>query len=328
MSEIKTLSYLAEKYKADPTIVQLATPDFQGAKLNAPEILTTPDSLSSVVIDPILESGGLMQIFGERGVGKSYFTFSLACALATGGTFLKFKVPYPQKVAYFDGEMGHLKLKPYIQQTGTNPTNLDIISCSRFVGGTHPALEKFPNEVYQFLTDNHYDGIIIDNIATCTDLNENEPEAWKPLIRLFVRLRNAGMFVIFVAHSGRNDKTRARGASNSEDVLNTIISIQRSDEILTDAEKLVISFPKHRNFSFDDANPFNAIRHKAGSWEVEDIKVSTYQQVINWFLVGASGVHIAKQLNITPQMVSTYKKRAVSEGLLKTGTNGRIINLE
>lgn len=330
---ITSFSSLKDKFKIDPAYRDKIPPDvdFKKASMSAGDILGLPEIASRQVISPILEQQGLMQIYGERGVGKSYFTFSLAYALATGGTFLRFTVPMPQKIAYFDGEMGHKKIKPYLLQAQSNqgasdfPENLDIISCSRFVDGTHPQLENYTHEVYDFLTTNGYNGLIIDNMATCTDVDENDPKAWKPIQKLLIRLRNAGLFVIFVAHAGR-DTTHARGISHREDILNTIISLQRAPDLMDDQEKILVSFSKHRDFSFDHAKPFNAVRTRAGGWLIEDITMSTYEQVINWFQLGASGVKVAEKLNISPAMVSKYKTRAAEEGRLIISHNGRILN--
>lgn len=331
---IKNFSDLKNKFKDDPSYKDKlpGEVDFNKAVIGAAEILALPDEDNTRVISPILNKSGLMEIFGERGIGKSYFTFSLAWALSTGGNFLKFKVPVPQKVAYFDGEMGHTKLKPYIQSAQKNqgesffPENLDIISCSRFADGTHPQLENYTHEVYDFLTSNGYNGVIIDSIATCTEIDENNPKEWKPLQKLIIRLRNAGLFVIFVAHAGL-DKGRARGITHREDVLNTVISLQRAQEVMDDCEKLKVSFTKHRDFSFKEAAPFHAVRQLDGSWLTEEINLSTYELVIQWFLLGATGVKIAEKLDISPPMVSKYKTRAVEEGRLRVNNSGKVLNV-
>jgi len=44
----------------------------------------------------------------ERGVGKTFFALSMACAIAKGDDFLGFPVPRPRKVLYVDGGMDPL----------------------------------------------------------------------------------------------------------------------------------------------------------------------------------------------------------------------------
>ncbi len=58
-----------------------------------------------VILAPWLHSQDLCMVFAPRGIGKTHFNLSLAYAVATGGTFAKWKAEKPRKVLYLDGEL-------------------------------------------------------------------------------------------------------------------------------------------------------------------------------------------------------------------------------
>jgi hypothetical protein len=58
-----------------------------------------------MLLAPFLPSQGLGLLYAKRGVGKTHVALGIACAVATGGIFLKWQAPRPRKVLYIDGEM-------------------------------------------------------------------------------------------------------------------------------------------------------------------------------------------------------------------------------
>src|SRR5689334_5206622 len=57
------------------------------------------------VLDPVLKVGGLAMVYAPRGIGKTFFSLSLAYAIASGGEFLRWKAGQPRNVLIVDGEM-------------------------------------------------------------------------------------------------------------------------------------------------------------------------------------------------------------------------------
>jgi hypothetical protein len=58
-----------------------------------------------VIIDPWLKERQLGLCYAKRGVGKTYFCLSVACAVATGTPLFGWDIAKPRKVLYIDGEM-------------------------------------------------------------------------------------------------------------------------------------------------------------------------------------------------------------------------------
>jgi hypothetical protein len=57
------------------------------------------------ILDPWLSTQGLALIYAPRGIGKTHVALGIAYAVASGGSFLRWKAPKPRGVLYLDGEM-------------------------------------------------------------------------------------------------------------------------------------------------------------------------------------------------------------------------------
>lgn len=328
-------SNLHEKYKKDPSYqgdnTLFTKKDIESASKNLEQIEKQPLSERINIITPILCEGGSMMIFGEAGVGKSYFTMNLAYALSSGGNFLKYGVPVPQKVAYFDGELGeddvHRYLNQIIQGQGASyfKENIVISSFDQFPNQHIPRIEVDTNVYYEYLMDNGFHVAIWDNLATCTDIDENDPKAWKPIQKLILKLRKHKVSTIFVHHAG-TDKGKDRGITARRDILHTVISLQKIEDLESIDNRIKVVYQKGRHLNGEDKKPYEAVHKVDGTWTIQEIERSTYETVIAYFLVGASGVKIAEKVGITPQMVSKYKQKGVFEGVLQVGVGGRVTN--
>ena len=57
------------------------------------------------ILSPWLPTQGLALVYATRGVGKTFFGLNVAYAVASGGSYLKWKAPKARGVLYLDGEM-------------------------------------------------------------------------------------------------------------------------------------------------------------------------------------------------------------------------------
>src|SRR5438445_112534 len=69
------------------------------------DFLTMTFSPREYVMEPIIPTKGLALLFASRGIGKTYISLGIGCAVAAGAAFLTWKAPKPRKVLYVDGEM-------------------------------------------------------------------------------------------------------------------------------------------------------------------------------------------------------------------------------
>ncbi len=83
-------------------------PGLQVPRLNAVDVGTFISMKlppREMVLSPILPAQGLIMAYAPRGIGKTYFALSVALAVASGGSVLRYTAPEPRKVLYVDGEM-------------------------------------------------------------------------------------------------------------------------------------------------------------------------------------------------------------------------------
>jgi putative DNA primase/helicase len=75
------------------------------------DFLAMPIEPREMLLDPILPQKGLAMLYGTRGTGKTLVALGIACALATGTSFLKWKADKPRRVLLVDGEMPAAELQ-------------------------------------------------------------------------------------------------------------------------------------------------------------------------------------------------------------------------
>jgi RecA-family ATPase len=185
----------------------------------------------TMVLDPILPTGGLGMLFAGRGIGKTHVALGIAWAVSTGGEFLRWRAPVPRDVLYVDGEMPQQALQ-------------DRLNAIRTVGNFRPEDGAFrllcmdrqelglsinlADVKQQKIIDAQLDGtqfLVLDNLSTLMNGGpENDAESWDAMQAWLLQLRRRGMTVLVVHHAGRNGS--ARGTSKREDVLDTIIQLQ------------------------------------------------------------------------------------------------------
>ena len=216
-----------------------------------------------MILSPWLPERGLCMIAATRGIGKTYLALNIAISVASGRSFLKWQAPEPKKVLYIDGEMP----KSDFQE--------------RYKKAVEPIYDDFQFDNFDYLSheDQEYgisslatengqkfingracraDLIIIDNIATlCGTAGENDSDAWRPVQSWALQQRAAGRSVLFIHHANRNGSQR--GTSAREDVLDSVISLQRPPNyVQSQGAKFEVHFTKARGFYGPDAEPFEA----------------------------------------------------------------------
>jgi len=174
--------------------------------------------------------------------------------------------------------------------------------------------------VEQHITD-EIELIILDNLSTLVRSGrENEAESWQPIQTWALSLRARGKSVLFIHHSGKGGQQR--GTSRREDVLDTVISLNRPADYT--AEKgacFEVRFEKARYIHGDDVQPFEVqlITNQQGQqiWRTSKLEDSNFQKVTNLLNEGWSQQDIAEELKLNKGTVSRYTKRARGSGLVQ-----------
>jgi hypothetical protein len=200
-------------------------------------------------------------LYAPRGVGKTHLALRIAHAVATGGALLGWDAPEPKRVLFVDGEMPAVALQERLRAmrdvAGRAGGWLSILSADDQEGGV-PDLAQAAGQRALEPVIGDASLIVLDNLSTLLRSGvENEAESWAGFQTWLLGQRRAGRSVLMVHHAGKGGDQR--GTSKREDVLDTVIRLDRPDGYTAaQGARFNVSFTKARGFHGADAEPFEA----------------------------------------------------------------------
>jgi len=276
------------------------------------------------VVENLIPQQGIAMVYAPRGVGKTFFSLSLALACAEGAAFLKWKAPLPKKVLYIDGEMSASVMQSRIKsickgQMTLRGDNFNILTPDCQAG----PMPDLSTKEGQNLIAPHLKGVsllVVDNIATlCRSGNENTGESWNVLQSWLLELRRKKISVLLVHHAGKNGAQR--GTSKREDILDTIISLKRpSTYSSVDGARFEVHFEKHRHVSGTPAKPFEASlvsERGTSTWVLNELEDDLLNQVCELFQQNLSVREVAYKLKISKSSVGRMRTKLKEDGWLR-----------
>tara|TARA_B100001093_G_scaffold265013_1_gene253401 strand:+ start:162 stop:1286 length:1125 start_codon:yes stop_codon:yes gene_type:complete len=211
--------------------------------MTASEIINANIPEKRFLVSSFLPSSSFGMVYAPRGIGKSWFAFGLAKAIATGtDTFLGWKIHEAGDVLFVDGEMSLVDLKERTQAIfGSQGSSMFHLMPSEklYQNGT-PICLDMPQEheaILQLLgymeeANKRPKLIVLDNLSTLRrGVNENDNSETEKLLSFLVKLRHMGYAVLVVHHT--NKAGEQRGASIIEVPMDYIIKLAPPDK--TDA---------------------------------------------------------------------------------------------
>jgi len=293
--------------------------------INIEEFLRLEIPPRELILSPWLPEQGLAMIFARAGIGKTYLALSIAYAIASGDSILKWNAPKPRRVLYVDGEMPASTMQARISKIANSfekkppPSFLQLVTPNLQDKGIRDLSTKDGQSDIDALIQ-YVDVIVLDNLSCLVRSgNENDAESWKPVQEWVLKLRKEGKAVIFVHHAGKSGKER--GTSKKEDVLDTVIELKRpSGYSPAEGAKFEVSFTKSRSFEGEEASPFSAqaVTDEEGNfkWVYSDIDNNQYELVIELSLEGLTQREISDEVGKSLGTVNKLIRRAKDEGRL------------
>jgi RecA-family ATPase len=311
------------------------TPDFvapqqQHGKIRAVtvnEFLNMQLPKREMLLAPFLPSQGLGLLYAKRGVGKTHVALGIACAVATGGIFLKWQAPRPRKVLYIDGEMPAAAMQERLLRISvTEDLKFPDPSFFRLItpdlqDGAMPdlATKEGRNELIGLMKESEL--IIIDNISTLfRSGDENEADSWQPVQDWALELRRLGKSVLFIHHAAKGGQQR--GTSKREDILDVVMLLKQPQGYRQDqGASFEVNFEKTRHFAGDDAASFQVrlVEQDDGLWlwEIDQAKPSLeIIEVAKAINEGLTIEETMQKTGLTKSQVETRKKKAKEQGLI------------
>ena len=274
-----------------------------------------------MILEPFLPSQGLCLLYAKRGVGKTHVALGIAYAVATGGTFLKWRAPRPMRVTYIDGEMPAWAMQERLRRISVtenlkfpHPSYLQLITPDLQEGAMPDLSIKEGREAIEEIIKDS-DLIIIDNISTLFRSGvENEAESWQPVQDWALELRRRGKSVLFIHHAAKAGQQR--GTSKREDILDSVVLLKQVQGHSSDAgAEFEVIFEKTRHFVGEDAASFQVRLQEQDDglwlWEIVETKADVeVEEVAEALKEGLTIEEIVKKTGLTKSQVETRKEKS------------------
>lgn len=300
--------------------------------VNARQLLEMNFPPREDILAPVFTTNSLHMVFAERGMGKTMFALTCACAVATGtSVFGVWTVSKPRKVLYIDGEMPsdlmQKRLASVLQGMNEleNDDNLTILNYGLQENNIKETeIEIMPNlatkegqeKIEPFLEGVSL--IIIDSIVTlCRTGKSNDEDAWAPVQMWLMSLRRRGFTVLLVHHTNKNGGQRGTGAK--EDVLDTVMELKRPGGYdPTAGAQFEVHFSKARSLYGKDVQAFEATLATGpdgeACWQARYVEDALEKRVCELLDQGATQIEVAEELGIHRSKVGRIKRSLEDQG--------------
>lgn len=278
-----------------------------------------------MVLSPILPAKGLAMIYAARGVGKTQVGIGASYAVATGGSFLRWRALQPRRVLYIDGEMPQKALQDRINMLASSGVSMPSPDYFRFLAmdaqelGTSCNLADPRDQAAVEIELKGAELVIFDNLSTLVSAGrENDAESWDAMQAWLLHLRRKGVSVLMIHHAGRGEN--ARGTSKREDVLDTVIHLRHPDDYSPEqGARFEVHLKKARGIFGEDAAPFEAkltVEDGRAVWTTQALLDMEVEQVLEMAQANMSVRDIAAELGIGKSKVDRIKAKLRAEGRL------------
>jgi hypothetical protein len=279
-------------------------------------------------------SGGICQLYGMRGGGKTNVSIALSIAVSTGSAlFSDMFAPRPYRVLYVDGEMVPSQVvtryrKFYAGLGQRCSANLCYMSHAAFPDGI-PTLYDPSSGGRQMIeraaARHRADLIILDNISSLVrGGEENSNDAWEPVNDWLLGLRRLNYTTLLIHHAGKralDGSIRQRGGSKKEDAMDCVVQIDETAKPKDGKIPLRWTYEKCRTFTpasshFDFSLVFDDAAGKAWIEEGHYAKIENQpppywlEEAIKLKAQGMSLRFIAKTYDVSHTTVQNYLSMA------------------
>lgn len=179
--------------------------------------------------DPLLPAGRSVSIYSAPKVGKSLLMLEMAVAVSRGDGFLGYTPDRGYRVMYVDFE-NNLKgdVRTRLQAMGHGPEHLGHLDYLSFPPLSGLDTERGAAELLAAVKAYGSEVVIVDTVSRAVAGEENSNDTWLALYRhTGVGLKRAGVAVIRLDHSGKDETKGTRGGSAKSGDVDAIWRLSR-----------------------------------------------------------------------------------------------------
>jgi len=286
-------------------------------------------------LGPIVE-GSLGEIYGPRGIGKTFLKEAISLCLTRKMNLGPFKCENAAGVLIVDAEMPlHLlkdRQKELSRNVGKALRNLDTIANEQlYKSGSFPINLSDPtwrDSILELIaTENdRWDVIILDNLSSLLPgIKENDKDAWGPINQFLLQLRWMGKAVIFIHHAGKSGDQR--GTSGREDQLDFVLKLTLpAGHNPEEGCRFDATLTKSRSLTGSEAQPFTfaIVSHPQGglTWSITGQQEQKKNTIIALIGNGVAQKDVADIMSVGKSYVSQVRTAAIQQGLLDAKGTG------
>jgi hypothetical protein len=235
----------------------IQVPEERVTVVTGKELLKIDVKPREFLIDGLITSRSMNEIFAWRGLGKTWAALSMGHAVASGGNFLRWQASRPRQVLFVDGELDAASLQHRLKLLEASDEKLKFLCADM-------QEEPFPNlataRAQRMVEDAIDDAelLILDNLsALAPSSNETEGEDWIRIQMWLLELRRRGIATVFLHHAGHAGWSR--GTTRREDLLDIVVELRRpKDYVATEGLRFEMHFTKTRGMLGASAGPIEA----------------------------------------------------------------------
>jgi hypothetical protein len=280
------------------------------------------------ILAPIISEKSVSMIHAWRGIGKTKVAMGIAFAVATGGSFMRWKAPRPRAVLYGDGE---LPLQIVQERFGEISKAEGVVPADGMLRILTPDMQDGPMPCLatadgQMLVNEAIREdtalIIVDSISTLVrhTAAENDAESWGAVSQWALDHRRQGRAILFIHHSGKSGAQR--GTSKREDILDLVLCLKRPvDYNESEGARFEVHFEKARTLWGEDVEAFDAclVNDPLGTqgWALRPIGDLEDERVLALWDQGMTVSDIVREVALHKSNVCRRLARAQAEDKLK-----------
>lgn len=232
-----------------------------------------------MLLSPWLREGTLAIVSAPTGVGKSWFSLTVAKAVSEGTNAFddRWKASEASRVLYIDGEMEDVDIQERLNILGIENENFILHTIET---DTDDVLQinvgqlEWQEVIIDEIKELRISLLILDNVFTLYDTGEksNTQEYWKLMQSFILKLRAIGVAVLLVDHEGKNREIKsAMGTAAKAFVLNATFTLSHPDDYqMEEGARFNVEMGKARNLKGRDTVPFIATLQDDGKWDTVD----------------------------------------------------------
>lgn len=194
--------------------------------------LWADDSEEEWIVEPLLPARRMVALYSAPKVGKSLLMLEIAVGIATGTVVLGYQTDRARRVLYVDFENDpKTDTRDRLKAMGHGPDDLGNLVMLSFPSMAALDSQAGAEELLAAVLAYDAEVVVIDTVSRAIKGEENENDTWLAFYRhTGLRLKQAGVALVRLDHSGKDETKGQRGGSAKSGDVDAIWRMSKINE--------------------------------------------------------------------------------------------------